>query len=130
MNNLSDKELIEKTAWLYLDGQNIRDHKLIEQAWYPDCHMFGKNRRDEVVQLPRSFWKDLFSKPDEFPDEKRRSEILSVDIHKTVASVKVRTVIERDEGTNVYTDYLNLLKVADDEWRIVNKIFHDDFTPK
>ena len=130
MTETNDTALIEKAVWLYLNGQNNRDHTLVEQAWHKDCHMFGLNDKQEIVTYPLSIWKEWFSKPSDDPDAKIKSEILSMDIYKTAANVKVRTVIDGSKGTIIWTDYLNLLKVADDEWRIINKIYHTDFTPK
>ena len=130
MTQSKDKELIENAVWLYLNGQNNRKYLLVEKGWHPDCHMFGLNDKQEVVIYPRSIWQEWFSKPSDDPDAKKESEILALDYYKTVANVKVRTVIDGKKGTIVYTDYLNLLKVSDEEWLIVNKIFHTDFTPK
>ena len=51
--------------------------------------------------------------------KKEISQIASVDVTGTVASVKV----EEDYPGSHYTDYVSLLKL-DGEWRIVNKVFY------
>ncbi len=129
MNNSKDKEQIVETIWNYLNGQNNREYKLVEKAWHDDCQMFGVTAENEVVIYPRSIWREWFAKPSDDPDAKKKAEILNLDIYKSVANAKVRTVIEGTKGTIIYTDYLNIIKISDNEWKIVNKIFKTDFEP-
>ncbi|MBK5114630.1 MAG: nuclear transport factor 2 family protein [Candidatus Heimdallarchaeota archaeon] len=130
MSDIKDKELIVETVWNYLNGQNNRKYELVEKAWHDDCHMFGINAQNEVVIYPRSIWREWFAGPSDDPDAEKKAEILSLDIYKSVANAKVRTVIEGIKGTIVYTDYLNIVKISETEWKIVNKIFQTDFEPK
>jgi len=127
---MSDEELITEVIWNYLNGQNNRKYELIEKAWHNDCHMFGRNAQNEMVIYPRSIWREWFASPSDDPRAKKNAEILNIDLYKSVANAKVRTIIEGAKGTIIYTDYLNLVKIAENEWKIVNKIFHTDFVPK
>ena len=127
---MSDKEQITEVVWNYLNGQNNRKYELVEKAWHEDCHMYGINAQKEVVIYPRSIWREWFANPSDDPDAKKKAEILGLNIYKSVANAKVRTIIKGTKGTIIYTDYLNLVKMAENEWKIVNKIFHTDFEPK
>ena len=77
----------------------------------------------------RSFWEKRYEHFEENPEYTRKSEVLGIDFHGTVANVKIRTIVEWPKETVVWVDFLNMLKV-DDKWQIVNKIYDEEKIPK
>jgi len=113
---------VEEAVSYYMKGAIKRDFEYLAKGWHDEAKMFGIDKEKKLVIYDKKFWKENFEKPIEDPKYKRTSEILSVDIVGTIASAKVKTVVESSKGSVIFMDLLNLLKI-NDSWQIVNKIY-------
>ncbi|MBK5112957.1 MAG: nuclear transport factor 2 family protein [Candidatus Heimdallarchaeota archaeon] len=113
---------VEEAVSYYMKGAIKRDFEHLAKGWHDEAKMFGLDKENNLVIYDKDFWKKSFEKPIDDPNYKRTSEILSVDIVGTIASAKVKTVVEHSKGSVIFMDLLNLLKI-DDSWQIVNKIY-------
>ncbi len=113
---------VEKAVNHYIKGTIKRDFEFLAKGWHDEAKMFGIDKEKKLVIYDKNFWKESLEKPIDDPKYKRTSEILSVDIVGTIASAKVKTVVEHSKGSVVFMDLLNLLKI-NDSWQIVNKIY-------
>ena len=113
---------VEEAVNYYIKGTIKRDFEYLAKGWHDEAKMFGMDKEKKLVIYDKNFWKESLSKPIDDPKYKRTSEILSIDIVGTIASAKVKTVVEHSKGSVIFMDLLNLLKI-NDSWQIVNKIY-------
>jgi hypothetical protein len=113
---------VEEAVTYYMEGTIKRDFSVLAKGWHDEAKMFGINKENKLSISGKDFWKESLAKKIDDPKYKRTSEILSVDIVGTIASAKVKTVVEHSKGSVIFMDLLNLLKI-DDKWQIVNKIY-------
>ncbi len=113
---------VEEAVNYYIKGTIERDFEFLAKGWHDEAKMFGIDKEKKLVIYDKNFWKESLGKPLDDPKYKRTSEILSVDIVGTIASAKVKTVVEHSKGSVIFMDLLNLLKI-NDSWQIVNKIY-------
>jgi len=122
MTTKEELSKVEEAVNYYIKGAIKRDFEYLAKGWHDKAKMFGIGKEKKLVIYDKSFWKENLEKPIDDPKYKRTSEILSVDIVGTIASAKVKTVVESSKGSVIFMDLLNLLKI-NDSWQIVNKIF-------
>lgn len=113
---------VEEAVNYYIKGTIKRDFEILAKGWHDEAKMFGIDKEEKLVIYDKNFWKESLGKPIDDPKYKRTSEILSVDIVGTIASAKVKTIVEHSKGSVIFLDLLNLLKI-NDLWQIVNKIY-------
>ena len=106
----------------YMKGISERKFEYIAKVWYDKAKMFGLTIGKKLLISDQNIWKKDYERQIKDPKYKKTSELLSIDLVGTIASAKVKTIIESSKGTVVYIDFLNLLKI-DDTWQIVNKIY-------
>ena len=121
MSNISadsnDKEMIEKTVQYYIDGAISGKGNDMKPGFHADATIFGYVGDDLFAgPIQKLFdWNDNNGAATEL-----KARIADIDISGTVASVR----LELDNWTgHKFTDMFTLLKV-DDEWKIMNKVFH------
>jgi len=122
-------EKIKKAVKCYIDGTIEQDYNLIFKGWHQDGKMMALNEDKTLKIYDRSIWQKWYENTKKNPDVKRSSEILNIDFEGVAANAKVKTIVETPEGTTIYMDYLNLLKI-EDTWQIANKIFNTTKKPK
>lgn len=114
-----EEEAIRATIQLYFDGIMNFDVESLERAFHADAYLYAS--------LPGRFYRSPFQEWKRFaagepPDpEGRVNRIVSIDVAGSAAVVK--TDLEWPDVH--YVDYLSLLKI-DGEWKIVNKIWHQE----
>ena len=121
MSNIStdsnDTEMIEKTVQYYIDGAISGKGDDMKPGFHADATIFGYVGDDLFAgPIQKLFdWNDNNGAATEL-----KARIDDIDISGTVASVR----LELDNWTgHKFTDMFTLLKV-DDEWKIMNKVFH------
>ena len=106
----------ERIREYYFQGVQNIDVGLIRKIFHHDCVLYYV-RDGELQSIDQEQFQGSFTEDRE--PEKWDWEVISVDVTGKIASAKVRL-----ENISVrYIDYLNLVKIQD-EWWIVNKIFH------
>jgi hypothetical protein len=103
----------------YFDGMMKGDQTLLKKAFHAESFLIGPGQKD-ANRIPFSSWHAGFTRPIENPQEHRNS-ILSIDVAGNAAVAKT----ELDWPRVRYVDYLSLLKL-NGEWKIVNKIWHQE----
>ena len=121
-NNASDFELIAQTVQLYFEGMYHSDVEKLKKAFHPTAVLHGYIE-GELIHLPLDGWLERV-KGVPAPAENGEAydmRIVSMDVTGKAAAVKVADLyIQR-----YFIDYLSLVKV-EDNWLIVDKIFHYD----
>ncbi len=115
--NVREHDAIAKAVQHYIDGAKSGKGDDMKPAFHKDATIFGYAGADLFagpIQL-------LFDWNDENgPATGLQARIARIDVADTVATVR----LELDDWTgNRFTDLFTLLKV-DDEWKIMNKVFH------
>ncbi len=113
----TDHEAITKIIHQYLDGAMSGRGDDMRPAFHEDATIFGYVGPD----LFAGPIQNLFTWNDENgPATELQSRIDSIDVVGTIATVR----LELDNWTgHRFTDMFTLLKL-DDEWKIMNKVFH------
>lgn len=116
----SDEEAIRETVRGYFDGMMTPSTDALKGSFHPESRLIGLND-GELLIIPFNDWQASFEREfdEDWGNEAFRNEIVSVDIAGTAAVAKVDLQWPRVH----YIDYLSLLKIGD-EWKIVNKIWH------
>ncbi|NHJ04072.1 MAG: hypothetical protein EAX90_04565 [Candidatus Heimdallarchaeota archaeon] len=122
-------EKIKETVNYYIEGAIKQDYELIYKGWHSEAKMMALNDDNSLKIYDRSIWEQWYKNAKENPNVTRTSEILNIDFHGIAGNAKVKTIIENPDGTIIYIDYLNLLKI-EDKWQIANKIFNTERIPK
>jgi hypothetical protein len=115
--NVSEYDVIAKIVQLYIDGAKSGKGEDMKPAFHKDATVFGYVG-DDLFAGPIQ---NLFDWNDENgPAAELQVQIASIDLVDTVATVR----LEIDNWTgHRFTDLFTLLKV-DEEWKIMNKVFH------
>ena len=114
---LSDYDAITKTVQHYIDGTKSGRGADMKPAFHEDATIFGYSGTDLFAgPIQQLFdWNDQNG-----PATGLQACITSINIIGTIASVR----LELDDWTGSrFTDLFTMLKV-DDEWKIMNKVFH------
>ncbi len=116
----TDLDKIVQTVQHYFEGMYHSDTESLKTAFDPDAFLHGYFE-GQLVHLPFNAWlKQIESRPAPSKnDEPYMMNIVSVDITDNIAQVKVFDLYMG----KYFTDYLSLIKV-DDNWVIMNKMFH------
>lgn len=115
----ADEAAIRATVQAYFDGMMRGSPETLRKAFDAQAFLIGPGRT-EPNRIPFERWSQGMTKP--IPDpETHKNTILSIDIAGDAAVAKT----ELDWPRVKYVDYLSLLKV-NGEWRIVNKIWHQE----
>jgi hypothetical protein len=119
-NENTDLDKITQIVQNYFDGMYHSDTESLKKAFDPDAFLHG-SFEGQMVHLPFKAWlKQVESRPAPSKNgEPYMMKIVSVDITDNIAQVKVFDLYMG----KYFTDYLSLLKV-DDNWVIMNKMFH------
>ena len=120
--NASDLDLIAQAVQLYFEGMYHSDIEKLKKAFHPNAFLHGYGG-GELLHLPLDGWLEHV-KTVPAPAENGEAydmKIVSIDVASTIAVAKVADLYQ---GLR-YTDYLSLVKV-EDNWQIVDKIFHAD----
>ena len=117
VTNVSENDAITKAVQHYIDGAKSGKGDDMKPAFHKDATSFGYVGTD----LFAGPIEKLFAWTDENgPATGLQARIARIDVADTVATVR----LELDDWTgNRFTDLFTLLKV-DDEWKIMNKVFH------
>lgn len=113
-----DEKAIRAVIQLYFDGIIEYDEAKLRKAFHPDALVIGLNKAGEVEGAAFGEWV-LYTRGQAPDPTGRNNSIVRVDIAGTAAVVKT----DLNWPHVRYIDYLSLMK-SDDQWRIVNKIFH------
>jgi hypothetical protein len=116
----NDRLAVEQTAQLYFEGLMKYDAASLRKAFHPDARV--------VAALPNRYFYASFEewvqftkgKPPENPSE-YVNQIVSIDITGNAAVVKTDLQWPKIH----YIDYLSLIKI-DGDWKIINKIWHQE----
>ena len=115
----ADEEAVREVVELYFKGVDEHDQEALTRAFHPDAQLEASLGR--YWERPFSEWRNFANRPAPADANQRTNEILSIDIEGLAAVAKTELM-----WPNVrYIDYLSLLKI-DGEWRIVNKIWHQE----
>jgi hypothetical protein len=116
----SDEEAIRETVQGYFDGMMTPSTEALKGSFHPESRLIGLSD-GELAIIPFADWQASFEREfgDDWGNEMFRNQIVSVDIAGTAAVAKVDLQWPRVH----YVDYLSLIKIGD-EWKIVNKIWH------
>ncbi len=114
---VNEYDAIARAVQHYINGARSGKGDDMKPAFHQDATVFGYVGADlfagPIQQL--FVWND-----ENGPATGLKSRIASIDLIDTVASVR----LELDNWTgHRFTDLFTLLKV-DDEWKIMNKVFH------
>lgn len=119
----TDEAEIRAAVQAYFDGMMNGSPETLRRAFEENALLIGPADDGGVVRIPFAQWSARMSRP--LPDPgARTNRILSVDIAGNAAVAKTELVWP----TVRYVDYLSLLKVKG-EWKIVNKIWHEEAPP-
>ncbi len=113
---------IRQTVQLYFDGMYHSDIEKLKKAFHPTASLMGYFS-GSLTYIPLEKWLEMVAaRPSPAKNgEEYNMRLVSMDLTENVAMVKVR-----DLYLGLwFTDYLSLLKI-DDDWLIVNKIFHHE----
>jgi hypothetical protein len=114
-----EEAAVRAAVQAYFDGMMKGDPALLQKAFHAESFLIGPGRTNPS-RIPFSGWHASFAKPMANPQEYRNA-ILSIDVAGQAAVAKT----ELDWPRVRYVDYLSLLKV-NGEWKIVNKIWHEE----
>jgi hypothetical protein len=114
-----EEAAVRAVVQAYFDGMMRGDQTLLKNAFHAESFLIGPGQKD-ANRIPFASWHTGFTGPIGNPQEHRNS-ILSVDVAGNAAVAKT----ELDWPRVRYVDYLSLLKV-NGEWKIVNKIWHQE----
>lgn len=115
--NLFGQHSLEKTLNDYLEGGTHRNRERVSLAFHPSATMqFVKD--GSLVTIPIT---DYLANIKPGPKQNRTTKIEYADIHGNTANAKVISQYEDFR----FVDHFNLLLI-DDQWKIVNKIFHKE----
>ena len=114
-----DEAAVRAAVQAYFDGMMKGDQTLLKKAFHAESYLIGPGQKD-ANRIPFASWHTSFKSPIDNPQDHRNS-ILSVDVSGNAAVAKT----ELDWPRVRYVDYLSLLKV-NGEWKIVNKIWHQE----
>lgn len=113
----TERDAISQVVQQYLDGARSGSGEQMKQAFHEDATIFGYIGGDLFAgPIQQLFdWND-----DNGPARELQARIASIDLIDTVATVR----LELENWTSHrFTDLFTLLKV-DDQWKIMNKVFH------
>jgi hypothetical protein len=114
---IQEYDAIHSVIQHYIDGAISGKGELMRPAFHKDATIFGYAGADFFAGPIQSLydWNDANG-----PATELQSRIVSIYLTETIASVRV----ESDNWTgHRFTDFFTLLKV-DNEWKIMNKVFH------
>ncbi len=115
--DVREHDAIAKSIQHYIDGARSGSGDDMKPAFHKDATIFGYAGADLFAgPIEKLFaWND-----ENGPATGLQARIARIDVADTVATVR----LELDDWTgNRFTDLFTLLKV-DDEWKIMNKVFH------
>jgi len=116
-----DEVQIRAAVESYFDGLMHHDAAALERAFHPESRLLGVPRGGLTV-LPFERWKSFTERDAPERDlSLYENRIVSIDTYGTAAMVKVDLTWPDVH----YVDYLSLLEI-DGEWKIVNKIWHQE----
>lgn len=111
---LTERQLIENTLQLYLDGWATGDTTKLGKAMHSSCRL--KNYTDgKFTEFSRAHYLSLFrlrARP-----ENLHTNIVSVDVTNNMGSAKIEISTAKD----LFTDYFNLMKTKEG-WVIADKV--------
>ena len=115
----SDDQAVREVIHLYFRGVDEHDQEALARAFHSEAQLEASLGR----YWERSFseWRSFADRPVSPTADQRTNTILSIDIEGSAAVVKTELVWPEVR----YVDYLSLLKI-DGEWKIVNKIWHQE----
>ena len=117
-----DIQRIRQTVQLYFEGMYHSDVDKLRKAFHPSAALMGYYSGN-LAHIPLEKWLEMVAaRPAPAKNgEEYNMRLVSLDLTENVAAVKVK-----DLYLGLwFTDYLSLLKI-EDEWFIVNKIFHHE----
>ncbi len=115
--NMNDYDAITRLIQHYIDGAKSGRGIDMKPAFHDDATIFGYVGADLFAGPIQGLydWNDANG-----PAKDLEARIVCIDVVGTVASVR----LESSNWTgHRFTDFFNLLKV-DDQWKVMNKIFH------
>jgi hypothetical protein len=121
-DDIVDIQRIRQTVQLYFEGMYHSDVNKLGKAFHPSAVLMGYYSGN-LAHIPLEKWLEMVAvRPAPAKNgEEYNMRLVSLDLTENVAAVKVK-----DLYLGLwFTDYLSLLKI-DDEWVIVNKIFHHE----
>ena len=108
---IDEIEQVRKTVNTYLEAVKHKDWNKFQQSWHPEARMsFVKD--EKVHSVPRSFWENWCKNPVD-SEEKRTSEIPSIEVTGNIAAAKVVVLRETRDERIILTDYLTLIQDGD-----------------
>jgi hypothetical protein len=115
----ADEAAIRAAVQAYFDGMMKGSPESLRKAFDAQAYLIGPGRT-EPNRIPFERWSSGMTNAIQNP-EQYTNKILSIDIAGDAAMAKT----ELDWPRVKYVDYLSLLKI-NGEWRIVNKIWHQE----
>jgi hypothetical protein len=117
-----DLQRIRQTVQLYFDGMYHSDVEKLKKAFHPNAALMGYFSGN-LTHIPLEKWVEMVAaRPSPAKNgEEYNMRLVSMDLTENVAMVKVK-----DLYLGLwFTEYLSLVKI-EDQWLIVNKIFHHE----
>lgn len=114
-----DEAAVRATVQSYFDGMMEGRPELLADAFHQDAMLIGITSRG-LTRIPFKEWSAAMTRAIPNPDQ-YHNRVVSVDIAGDAAIAKT----DLDWPSVHYVDYLSLLRI-DGEWKIVNKIWHQE----
>ncbi|WP_166962344.1 nuclear transport factor 2 family protein [Yeosuana marina] len=112
----NDYDKIKTTLNYYLEGGTNNDFNLLKKAFHENATMSYINDDKYVEVNAINFFKKVI-KPG--PKQNRTTKIDYINVSGKVANAKITITYK----SLVLVDYLNLIKINNAEWKIVNKVY-------
>ncbi|WP_438423559.1 nuclear transport factor 2 family protein [Aquimarina macrocephali] len=116
-HSLSEKEMIEKTLKNYIQGSSYNDVEKLESAFTADATLY-LTVRDTFKRLTPTDYLRFFKNKKKGAYNGRIGNILSIEIHRDIATAKVEILIPERKLKLID---LFLLKKLKDDWKIISK---------
>ena len=122
--DMDDVTAVRRVAQEYLDGLAAGDAAMLSRAFAPEAQLFGAPGRALQV-IPVKSWIESRKGKRLEPAGEYVQRVVSVDVSGDAALAKTDLVWPALH----YVDYLSLVRIGG-EWRIVNKIWHQEPSPE
>jgi len=118
---VSAEKAVVRAVQAYFDGIMNNDSTQLDLAFHPDAYLSATLPNGRMYRSSYADWRKFTTRPKGDPTGKT-NRITNVQMSGNAAVVT--TVL--DWPTVRYVDYLSLIKTGEDEWKIVNKIWHQE----
>jgi hypothetical protein len=131
MTNISEKENIQKTLDIFIEGIRKIDYEIINEIFYENGLNFFVNNEDKICYDSRDYWKEVAEYYDSEGLEKESTSakytVRSLTVIENTASVIIDfELVDSKNEKQEYTNLLHMVK-ANGKWFIVSRLFPTKF---